>query len=45
MNRRFNLRAVTFTLIVASWISLFAFLSFTVPATIQASTPAWSGTP
>lgn len=45
MNRRLNLRAITLTVIIASWISLFAFLSFTVPATIQASTPAWSGTP
>ncbi|GGS03165.1 hypothetical protein [Deinococcus sedimenti] len=45
MNRRFNLRAVTLTLIAASWISLFAFLSFTTQATLHASSPAWSGTP
>ncbi len=45
MNRRLNLRAITLTVIVTSWAGGFAFLSLTVSSTIQASTPAWSGTP
>ena len=45
MNRRLNLRAITLTVIVTSWAGGFAFPSLTVSSTIQASTPAWSGTP